>query len=276
MARLSYFPLYTGDWLTKVSHLTLEEQGAYMRLLCCMWNTTDCSLPLDDEKVARAIGCNLRTWRRIKAGIWEQMTLDIPAGVFWQDRIRKEWVKAKAKVDRMAKAREERERKLNGDLSPTKSKLNPPKTEAVSNDSDGLHANYRADNQIQNQNTTKRVPARRIEPSEEAKAVALYLADAIRAHSPDYSPRGGIESATAAWAREIDLAIRLDKRTPEQLRRVIDYAHRNEKDTFWRDKLLSGEKLRDKCAALLLRAKPAGAKPAANYWGLYKPASEAK
>ena len=50
------FQFYPGDYLssTRVSMMTLEEQGAYVRLLCFCWSQG--SLPADPEKLARLIG----------------------------------------------------------------------------------------------------------------------------------------------------------------------------------------------------------------------------
>lgn len=51
-----------------------------------------------------------------------------------------------------------------------------------------------------------------------------------------------------SWALEIDRALRLDKRTPEQLRFVIDYVFRRSTPVadFWKPNIQSGKKLRAK------------------------------
>jgi len=170
-----------------------------MRLLCCMWNTPTCSLPLDDEKVARTIGCNLRTWRRLKVSIWPEMTLDMAGGVFWQDRIRKEWEKAHAKVQRITKARQGRESKLNGDLIGVKPELNDPKTTPASNDSGNLLTIYRPENQNQNQNTTSsKKPARRLPadaPGSDHQALVAHIdtlyREATGGRKPTWGPKQG-------------------------------------------------------------------------------------
>lgn len=50
------FQFYPGDWLgsQRVSLLTLEEEGAYLRLLASCWQHG--SIPADPEKIARLIG----------------------------------------------------------------------------------------------------------------------------------------------------------------------------------------------------------------------------
>lgn len=86
---------------------------------------------------------------------------------------------------------------------------------------------------------------------QDATDLATYLLEAIRSHTPDHAIR---ESAQVKWARDIDLALRVDKRTPDQLRAAIDFAHRSG-DTFWRPNILSGKKLREKYDQLAMQAR---------------------
>lgn len=93
--------------------------------------------------------------------------------------------------------------------------------------------------------------------SKEAVEVAEYLRDAILEHQPTH--RCGLNGEHEKWAIDIDLAIRIDKRTAEGLKAAIDFAHRNEADTFWRANLQSGKKLREKYDRLegqAARARP--------------------
>ena len=56
MTKRPAFQFYPGDWLgsQRVSLLTLEEEGAYLRLLASCWQHG--SIPADPEKIARLIG----------------------------------------------------------------------------------------------------------------------------------------------------------------------------------------------------------------------------
>lgn len=54
------------------------------------------------------------------------------------------------------------------------------------------------------------------------------------------------------WAAEIDKMIRLDSRTPEDIRRVIYFS---QKDPFWQCNILSTKKLREKFDTLYLKCK---------------------
>lgn len=52
------------------------------------------------------------------------------------------------------------------------------------------------------------------------------------------------------WAKEIDLMIRIDKRTPENIRRVIEWC---QNDSFWYKNILSTSKLREKFDELVIK-----------------------
>lgn len=62
---LPYFPMYPTDFEADTSHLTLEEDGAYNRLLRLMWMTPGCSLPDDDSWVMRRMRVDQETFYRV-------------------------------------------------------------------------------------------------------------------------------------------------------------------------------------------------------------------
>mgnify|MGYP000551331546 CR=1 FL=1 len=63
-----WFKLFPKDWLGATAELTLEEQGAYMRVLARIHEQGH-SLIDDDQKVAKTVGVSTRPWRRIKSGL---------------------------------------------------------------------------------------------------------------------------------------------------------------------------------------------------------------
>lgn len=85
--------------------------------------------------------------------------------------------------------------------------------------------------------------------SPECEELAVYLRDAIRSHTP------GARDGSKGWAKDVDLALRIDGLTPEQLRSAIDYAHRSQAGAFWRSNLLSGKALRKHAERLLIAAR---------------------
>lgn len=64
---LPYYPFYPADFEADTSHLTLEEDGAYNRLLRLMWMTPGCSLPDDPQWLARRLRVDDATFERVVA-----------------------------------------------------------------------------------------------------------------------------------------------------------------------------------------------------------------
>jgi hypothetical protein len=60
------------------------------------------------------------------------------------------------------------------------------------------------------------------------------------------------EKTAERWARDIDLMIRLDKRTPKEIEAVIRYS---QSDQFWKSNILSGATLRKQFDRLWIKAK---------------------
>lgn len=69
---LPFFPMYPSDFEADTSHLTLEEDGAYNRLLRLMWMTNGCSLPNDDAWIARRMRVDMETFDRVIRGLLEE------------------------------------------------------------------------------------------------------------------------------------------------------------------------------------------------------------
>jgi hypothetical protein len=59
------------------------------------------------------------------------------------------------------------------------------------------------------------------------------------------------------WARDVDLMIRIDKRTPEDIRRIIEWC---QADPFWQNNILSTEKLRRQFDQVLMKMSGNGAR----------------
>lgn len=50
---LPYLPLYVGDYEADTAHLSIYEDGAYMRLLRLIWRSPGCSIPDDEAWIFR-------------------------------------------------------------------------------------------------------------------------------------------------------------------------------------------------------------------------------
>ena len=83
----------------------------------------------------------------------------------------------------------------------------------------------------------------------EAQKVASYLLEKILLWKPNFKT-----PSLNNWAKDIDLAIRVDKRTPQELINAIDWIYTSKRGEFWKPNILSAKKLRDKFDTLELQA----------------------
>lgn len=85
---------YAKTWLVATAHLSLEEQGAYQRLLDHQW--VDGALPTDERDRARLLGVTLIKWRRL----WARLEPLFPNGL----NVRLEEVRAEQQAYRDAQS----------------------------------------------------------------------------------------------------------------------------------------------------------------------------
>lgn len=62
-------PIFGDAYLADTQHLTLEEHGAYFKLLLCAWRTSACELPADDKRIATMLGISAGKWAKLKPAI---------------------------------------------------------------------------------------------------------------------------------------------------------------------------------------------------------------
>jgi len=63
MSALPKMPVFVADFLAETLNLTLEQQGAYLRLLFFMWKRRWRSIADDEREIARILGCTRHRWR---------------------------------------------------------------------------------------------------------------------------------------------------------------------------------------------------------------------
>ena len=90
---LPYFPMFPADFEAGASHLTLEEDGAYNRLLRLMWMTPGCSLPDDVAWIARRMRVDQATFDRVVKPIIAEF-MQRRSGKVFSARLTLEWKKA--------------------------------------------------------------------------------------------------------------------------------------------------------------------------------------
>ena len=73
MSKPPAYQHYAKDWLVGTAHLSLEQQGAYLRLLDHQWE--DGPLPASPAALARLLGVSLTRFRRV----WDDLKRHFPA-----------------------------------------------------------------------------------------------------------------------------------------------------------------------------------------------------
>ena len=70
--KLPWFPLYVYDWITDeaVQCMTLEQQGAYLRLLMHQW--IEGSIPRDETEIARLLHIDRDSVASLMAPVWQK------------------------------------------------------------------------------------------------------------------------------------------------------------------------------------------------------------
>lgn len=87
---LPYMPLYAADYLGDTMHLTLEQHGAYIKLLMCMWRAGG-ELPFDHPTIARMLAITPKKWAAIRGPVMAFFEHDEAS--FWNSRLREELAK---------------------------------------------------------------------------------------------------------------------------------------------------------------------------------------
>ncbi len=253
MSKDPAFPFYASDWLGSNTRamMSLEQQGAYFTLLCRQWTDPTCSLPDDDDVLARLSGLN-KGWftdgsqivrdcfephPTLNGRIANRRLLDVRAERDdWSDKSRQggqksgvvRRVKAAARKASVAtkggsttvgsKGATKHEPNVNtpsSSSSPSPSLLNSSCPKFHFDEADMETADWMS------------YLIKKLDPS---------------ARKPNFS----------SWANDVRLMRERDKRTDEQIRAVFEWANQDE---FWSGNILCPAKLRVKFTQLLTKMK---------------------
>lgn len=88
MTKNHYMPLFVETFLADTAGLSLEEQGAYIRLLCHLW--INCGKLVDNDGItSRILGIHVNKWRKIKKNLGGYLPSN-PPGYLSNPRLQKE------------------------------------------------------------------------------------------------------------------------------------------------------------------------------------------
>lgn len=120
MSTHPYIPLYVDDYDAATAHLTIEEDGAYSRLIRLCWRTPGCSLPNDNTWIARKIRLSESDFERVARPVIEEF-FTLSRGRLTQKRLKAEYDDISRK-----KAARKQAGKKGGDAKAQKTKDNSP------------------------------------------------------------------------------------------------------------------------------------------------------
>lgn len=105
MAELPIMPLKTDALISDTSHMSPEEFGVYVRILCAMWRH-GARLPDSPEELARIGGVTLNRWKAMAERVLRPMS--VGGGFIMQKRMTTTWMDVQALREKRAKAANKR------------------------------------------------------------------------------------------------------------------------------------------------------------------------
>lgn len=90
---IPYIPLFVADYESDTAHLSIEEDGAYNRLLRLCWRSPGCSIPDDDAWIMRRMRVDAETYARVVRPIIEEFFVVEKARLF-SHRLKQEFERA--------------------------------------------------------------------------------------------------------------------------------------------------------------------------------------
>jgi len=83
-------PVFCDAYFGDTMHLSLEEHGAYLKLLMVTWRNNGTPLVDDNARLARMLGITVDRWRKKLRPVLEPF-FDLSEGTWRQARLEKEW-----------------------------------------------------------------------------------------------------------------------------------------------------------------------------------------
>jgi len=104
MCGAPYFPFYAQDWLedVRIFGLSLESEGAYIRLLAAMW-VRGGSVPDDDKWLCNSLRCTKARLKAVRAALIESENplLTAADGVIFSVELREKFEKLHGKLEKL-------------------------------------------------------------------------------------------------------------------------------------------------------------------------------
>ena len=246
MASLPYMRFYAADYLADTHHLSTEEHGAYLLLLLNYWQSEK---PLNNANHRLAYVARMSNDRWISVEKVLSEFFDVRGDEWTHQRVEYELDAVLVKSTKASFAGKESARlRANARLSANHEGIPTDVGRTLSGRSDSVqrNVNHKDKDKDKDKDTNKDLSKIK-EPifSPEVIALADYFADSLES----IGCKKQIIAKT--WLEDFDKMIRLDERTPQQIRAAITWAHA---DGFWAGNILSPMKLRKQFERLRLTA----------------------
>lgn len=92
---IPYLPLFVADYEADTAHLSVAEDGAYMRLLRLQWRTPGCTMPNDHGWIQRRVRATDGEWRSLFAPLLKEF-FSVRRGRIYQPRLHAEFERINA------------------------------------------------------------------------------------------------------------------------------------------------------------------------------------
>jgi hypothetical protein len=111
------------------------------------------------------------------------------------------------------------------------------------------HTNNNDKNEKNDKNDNKKISSSKVFDERDKPFI---LSAKLRRMILSNNPKARVPKNLQKWAKEIDRMMRLDKRTYDEVDRIIDFS---QNDPFWQTNILSAAKLRSQFDTLYMKAK---------------------
>ena len=227
---MNYYQFHIADWALHTSHLTLEEEGVYRRLLDHYYDT-ESPIPEETQPVIRRL--RLRGYEETVALILEEFF--VLEGGGWRNRRADTEIaayQAKAEQARANGKKGGRPKKNKGLEHPKPRETHP----VISGNPEESESKANQEPRTKNHKPIKATPKNKF--SDDDMVTAEYFYSSILKVQPDYK-----KPNLNRWANTVRLMRERDNRTLSDICAVWTFARQ---DVFWQQNILSAEKLREK------------------------------
>lgn len=225
---MNYYKFHIGDYRRDTAHLSLVEHGIYRQLID-QYYLSESPLP-EIQKLMRSLSIRNADDERSLASVlgdffeltdcgYVHKRCDLEIDAFHQ-KSTKARESANERWDRLKKERD----------------ANAMRTQCEGN------ANHKP-------LTTNQEPKEKKEKTFLSDSGEIRLSELLFSKIKNRNPKHK-EPNFQAWGKHVDLMLRMDKRTPGEIERVINWC---QEDLFWQNNILSTAKLREKFDALILK-----------------------